>query len=203
MNQKYLAVISKSLLSVILATASLAQAADFSGNVSGYLGAKNVDSNDWEAQGSAQRDWNDYSDQSSIGVMSDFKMTSWPISIAIDAFASGAESKVNGDKLHGGTAAVHLGVRKIWDIGDSSFHPYLGGGLAIMGGTREQLVNGVKDDDRDATTGGWIGTGLYWRPHQSINIGLDLRYSSGDVELFSDTVEAGGTQVGILVGYHW
>ncbi|MFV9616399.1 MAG: outer membrane protein [Gammaproteobacteria bacterium] len=169
------------------------KADDWTGNVSGYLGHKSVDDNDWPNLDS----------QGSIGVISDFGKQSWPVSIAADLIMSGTVHESGAQKDTGGTVAAHLGARKIFTLENSSFRPYVGGGVALIAAGLENENAGVKVDDDDSTVGAWVGAGTYYAVTPSFNIGLDVRYSKAEVTLFNKEREAGGVNAGITAGYHW
>jgi len=99
-----------------------------------------------------------------------------------------------------------VGVRKIWKVAGSSIRPYIGGGLAYINAEirRQDIIFFAPTvSDKDSGTGIWLNGGVYWTLNQSFNLGLDLRYSQADVTLFGVDGEAGGTHVGIMLGYHW
>jgi opacity protein-like surface antigen len=193
--------INTAVVSALLLTSlSLAHADDakgsnnFTGNISGYIGQKSLDDNDWDK----------LDRQGSLGVIFDFKKQSWPVSIALDVFASGDEDTDGGIKTDGGTLETDIGVRKIFELSGSSIRPYIGGGIAIIGATVENSSGGsITSKDDDTATGAWIGGGMYYAATESLNIGLDLRYSEAEVTLFDEDREAGGFRTGVTVGYHW
>ena len=167
---------------------------DFTGNISGYIGQKSLDDDDW----------GDIDRQGSLGIMFDFKKQSWPVSIAVDVIVSGNEHDEDGIKTEGGSLELDLGVRKIFDLSNSSIRPYIGGGIALIGaGARTKVGGSTISDEDDTGTGAWIGGGMYYAATKSLNIGLDLRYSQAEVTLLDEDVEAGGFHTGITVGYHW
>jgi len=167
---------------------------DFTGNISGYLGQKLLD----------DKDWGELDSQGSLGMIFDFKKQSWPVSIALDVIISGNEDTENGIKTEAGTMEVDLGVRKIFELSNSSIQPYIGGGIAIIGaGSRNRTGDVTLSDEDDTGTGAWIGGGMYYAATKSLNIGLDLRYSEAEVTLFDEDREAGGFHTGVTVGYHW
>ncbi len=165
----------------------------WTGNVSGYLGHKSVDDDDWPNLDS----------QTSVGVISDFRKHSWPVSIAADLIFAGEDHKIGANEKTGGTMELHLGARKVFALENSSFSPYVGGGLAIVYATLENENAGVTIDDDDTRLGAWIGAGTYYAVTPSFNLGLDVRYSKAEVTLFDKDREAGGFNVGITAGYHW
>lgn len=185
---------------LLLSSLSIAHAGDatgsdnFTGNISGYIGQKSLDDDDW----------GDIDRQGSLGIMFDFKKQSWPVSIAVDVIVSGNEHEKDGIKTEGGSLELDLGVRKIFELSNSSIRPYIGGGIALIGaGSRTKVGGSTISDEDDTATGAWIGGGMYYAATKSLNIGLDLRYSQAEVTLLDEDVEAGGFHTGITVGYHW
>ena len=185
---------------LLLTSLSLAHAGDatgidnFTGNIGGYLGQKSLD----------DKDWGELDSQGSIGMIFDFKKQSWPVSIALDVIISGTEEKNAGITTDGGTLETDIGVRKIFELSGSSIRPYIGGGIAIIGATVENSSGGsITSKDDGTATGAWIGGGMYYAATESLNIGLDLRYSEAEVTLFNEDREVGGFHTGITVGYHW
>ena len=83
------------------------------------------------------------------------------------------------------------------------FHPYIGGGIAFVGGGFERRSSIGGGDNKDSTTGLWIGTGAYWNLNQNINLGFDLRYTDAEISLFNTDIDAGGTHASITLGYNW
>ncbi len=198
--------ISKTIISTLLLTSlSFAQVNvqageetgndDFTGNISGVLGQKSLD----------DKDWGKLDSQGSVGMILDFKKKSWPVSIAVDVIIAGTEERQGDVKTEGGTLETDIGVRKIFEISGSSFRPYIGGGVALIAAdvrNRKDGRSGSLQDD-DTVVGTWVGGGLYYAATEQFNIGLDLRYSQGEVTLFDEDLEAGGFHTGISAGYHW
>jgi opacity protein-like surface antigen len=173
--------------------ASDTQANGWTGNVSGYAGHKSVDDEDWQNLDS----------QTSVGIISDFRKQSWPVSIAADLIFSADNHKNGVEEDTGGTVEAHLGARKIFTLDNSSFRPYVGGGVALVGASLENENAGVTVDDDDRAVGAWVGAGTYYAVTPSFNLGLDVRYSKAEVTLFDKEREAGGLNAGITAGYHW
>jgi opacity protein-like surface antigen len=203
-NLKTISAITSAALSTLLVMAMPAAHADdtqlddllvdgWTGNVSGYLGQKSVDDDDWPNLDS----------QRSAGVISDFRKQSWPVSIAADLIFAADTHKNGANEDTGGTAELHLGARKVFTLENSSFSPYVGGGLAIINASLENENAGVTIDDDETAFGAWIGVGTYYAVTPHFNLGLDVRYSKAEVTLFDKDREAGGLNVGITAGYHW
>ena len=138
-----------------------------------------------------------------MGVITDFKQENWPVSIAVDLFATGNEDKVSGKDQKTYSGQAHLGLRKVFNIEDCRIHPYVGGGIALSRVFQENKDDSGKEDFEDGDTSGWIGTGAYVYVTDAITIGADLRYSKAKVELNDKSVDASGTMAGITLGYHW
>ena len=162
---------------------------DYDGNVRLFFGQKWLDGGDW----------NTVDQQNEFGAIFDIKKTSWPVSIAFDVMFSGEDKNRPGAE-RGRTFEQHLGVRKIWTINDSKFHPYLGGGIAFIQ-AKQELID--VDEDKDSGVGGWIGAGADWHVSRSISLGLDVRYSKAGVTLFNRDVEAGGWHTAATLGFRW
>lgn len=170
-------------------------AADWQGNVGGFLGRQSLDNSDWA----------NHDKMKSIGMIADFKTPSAPLSFAIDLIGSGDEDKFGALEQNAYSAQIHLGVRKVFEINDSAFKPYIGGGLALIHSELEQkdLVTSSSRKQDDSANGGWFGVGTYVELSEHFQLGLDLRYSEADVTLFGKTRQAGGTQTAFTAGYHW
>ena len=169
-----------------------ANANAWTGNVNAFLGQKTLD----------EDDWGPLDKQPEFGVLVDFKQPDWPVSIAIDFLVSTDDTTESGVLIEGTTSEFDIGVRKIWEVSGSPIRPYIGGGLAFVGAEIKgtSFVTVTEDDNG---TGIWLNGGVYWTLGQSFNLGLDLRYSQADVTLFGVEGEAGGTHVGVILGYHW
>ncbi len=180
------------VLSLLLAT-SMASADEVSGHISGYVGLKSLNSSDWP----------DLDKHFAMGVFFDIKRESWPISIALDILDTGGKHEHDGMEDLGHTTEFQLGVRKIFMKKDSNIQPYFGGGAAFMYAEQEYEVNNTitKQDDRDV--GVWLGAGMYYEINPGFVLGLDVRYSYGEVTLFDKERKAGGIFTGITGGFQF
>lgn len=186
--------------SLLLLSLSAVQAAEvsqddkFTANLSGYLGQKSLDNNDWGT----------LDGQGALGVTFDFKKQSWPVSIVVGLVASGDVEETGALKTEAYTIENRIGVRKNFYSENSSFSPYIGGGLALVSAEIRNKNNGVvtsKNDD-DAT-GAWVGAGINFAATDHFIIGFDVSYTEADVTIFNVERKAGGTHTGITAGYHW
>ncbi|WP_428624409.1 outer membrane protein [Sedimenticola sp.] len=144
-------------------------------------------------------EWDGHDSQSSGAIMIDFKKPSWPVSFAVDAVGS-HEDSVSGNLDETGTGELDIGIRKIWEISGSDIQPYVGGGLALMSAEQRRLGLAKQDDD---VVGAWLGAGAYWNLGERLQVGLDVRYSRGEVTLYDEDVDAGGVNAGAFIGIHW
>ncbi|MCK5394391.1 MAG: porin family protein [Gammaproteobacteria bacterium] len=182
----------KAILVVILMLFTInAQSNEWTGNTNFFLGKKSLDENDWAP----------VDEHAEFGVLVDFRQNHWPVSIAIDFLGSIDESSEFGFDIEGSTTELDIGVRKILEVADSPIRPYIGGGIALINAEFKATNFFVADDDNGI--GIWLNAGVYWTLNQHFNLGLDLRYSQADVTLFNVEGDAGGTHVGIMLGYHW
>ena len=183
----------KSILTVILMLLVVTvHAAEWSGNINLFLGQKFLDSEDWAP----------INEQDEVGILLDFKKKHWPVSIALDFLTSADEVTESGIYFEGKTAELNAGVRKVWNLSGSSMRPYIGGGYSLVWADW-QVIGTTSQSDNDKGSGIWLNAGMYWALGQSINIGLDLRYSNSDITLFSTWDDAGGVHAGLFLGYRW
>lgn len=175
------------------------------GDVNAFFGTKTLDSADWAPP---------FDDQGEFGVLFDISDRHWPVSLAIDLLGSSRQEDYWDGYTYTSTSELDLGVRKIFDIHGTDLHPYVGGGLALVNASVEDVYYwsspcGRYDcgDNADGT-GIWLNGGIYWSFWGHFNVGLDLRYSQADVTLrdaygYRYTLDAGGTHSGLLLGYRW
>jgi len=179
---------------LLLLVVPAANAGDWSGNISGYLGQKSLD----------DKDWPELDKQPALGVIIDIKQQNWPVSIAFDLIVSGDEHKDGAQESIGATFENHIGARKVFAIPDSSIKPYLGGGVSIaFAGIENKNGSTIINDEEDRGIGTWIGVGTYYELGPHFNIGVDVRYSKVEVTLINVDREVGGLHAGITAGYHW
>ena len=178
---------------LLILTTAVANADELSGHISGYFGGKKMDSGDWP----------DIDNHFSMGVMFDIKKDSWPISIALDITDTGGKYKHDGLEDLGHTTEWYLGVRKIFYDQHSKIQPYIGGGVSFMYAEQELETTTTTTTQDDRGVGGWVGTGTYYEISPSFILGLDVRYSYGEVTLFNEERDAGGIHVGVIVGYQF
>ena len=165
--------------------------------------------------------------QASIAFLSTFGPSSWPVQVAIDVLgsASGSTSvlypapgvEIEGNSLVHSTFELDVGVRRIWRTGRA--RPFVGGGLAVIRGPQEAelflpppIANGscecgwfppvlLREEDR--APGVWVDGGVFWRLGSRFNIGFEARLSRAELSFSDRKVEAGGFNLGLIVGWGW
>lgn len=176
------------LLLVSLASSAVAENATM-GNVNLMFGSKSLNSNEWPVP---------FDSQGEFGILIDVQPIGWPVSLAVDLLGSAEE--VAG--LVESTSELDFGVRMVFDLGGTTLHPYVGGGLGLIGARVEDTWFGNVEED--STLGTWISGGIFVTLGEHFNLGLELRHSSGVVNLPTlGQRDAGGDHVGLLLGYHW
>ena len=175
---------------LLLASTSLTQGYEWSGHVGVLAGGKLLDDSDWP----------DLDKHYSLGFISDVKEASWPISMALDLMDTGGKHDHDGMEDLGHTTEIHFGVRKVFLDEHRKLQPYIGGGVAFMSAEQEYEVENIKTKEDDSTVGGWFGVGTYYAVHPRFVLGLDVRYSHGEVTLFDQDRDAGGIHAYITGG---
>lgn len=182
-----------SILVFLFLIASLTKAEEYSGHIGGFIGLKAMDSNDWP----------DLDNHFAMGVFFDITKDSWPVSIVLDITDTGDKHKHDGMEDLGHTTELHFGIRKIFINKDSRFQPYVGGGVSSIYAEQEIEVNNISTEQDDSTVGIWLGAGMYYEINPKFLLGLDVRYSDGEVTLFDEDLDAGGLFAGVTGGYQF
>lgn len=183
-------------LSVLLMLGTThAQGDEWTGNISGIIGQKDLE----------EKDWPEHDEHGAIGMLLDVKKKDWPISIAIDLFGTGDEDKSSNPRYEGYTAEANIGLRKIFQlpIQNCRLRPYIGGGIALINAEEKMTTTQLTRSDEDSDTGYWLGIGSYYTVSERFHVGIDVRYSEAQVDLFEEEREVGGMMSGITVGYRW
>lgn len=211
----------KHLVSALLlaALALLPGLAFAGGNANFVLAGRGVD----------ERFWAPTEDHGTFGVTVDFGKKSWPVNIALGLHGSAAsEDRVRpidlgfGDRLPDLSILPNLPDLAILDTeivstisefsagvlwrprGESSFLPYVGGGIALVTAEKEFRLGRVSLTEDDGSGGLYVNGGVAWRIGKHFNIGLDGRFVAGtDIQIFDEKGDADYFQVGVLLGYGW
>jgi hypothetical protein len=183
-------------LALLLTSGGVSHAMD--GNVHFFLGQRDLGG-----------EWDPVDTQVASGVQVDFGQPSWPVHLAFGLQGSADESRVfdpvvgaNAD-LTGSVGEVSAGVLWLPSKG-GSVRPYVGGGLAAVGGQVEYDYGGFDIDDDDQSVGFYANGGVYFKLGPRFHIGFDLRVLLGtEVELLATQGDADYTQLSLLLGFSW
>jgi len=181
-------------LAATLSTSLLtnAQANDSIVNVKMFLGDKSIDSDAWSAQ----------KDHGTVGLLTDFKTGYQGVRVALDLFGSGSEDNTTSQVKGTYTAEAHLGIRKYFEL-QSKFEPYIGGGINLAYASQKNDDGLAKTEEEGMDSGLWLNSGVDFLVNDNITIGIDLRYSSAEVELYGQSVELNAFTTGASLGYRW
>lgn len=173
---------------------------EWNGNLNFGLGSKKMSAADWSPGES----------QGEFGIQLDFGRNEWPLNLAIDLLGAGAENKdlSSGTTLETSTSEFAVGVRKNWDM--SGFHPFVGGGLAVVSFTVEETQSGLACEG--GGMGVWLGLGGYFTFGERYNIGAQYRQTKADIKAgdidcnfpaIPQQLDADASHLGLIFGFHW
>jgi opacity protein-like surface antigen len=130
---------------------------------------------------------------------SDASGTEDNVDVDFDGFADGDIDAT------GKTTELGVGGRK-WFEGDGDVRFFFEGGVVrISAELSADFVNTntpVSLSDSGSTIGFWFGGGLGYQVNETISVGAIARFSQGDVTLFEEKGDAGGTILAVTLQYH-
>ncbi|TCS43774.1 OmpW family outer membrane protein [Reinekea marinisedimentorum] len=174
------------------AVAATAKADEPTLNTKLFIGAKTIDAVQWRAQ----------DDHGSMGLLTDIKTGYHSVRVAIDLFASGSEDDTDSNVKGTYTGEAQLGLRKYCTLNER-ITPYLGGGVNFAYSMQENNDGSGKTEDEDGGVGYWMNVGVDLNLTENVNIGVDVRYATAEVELYDETVELDAATAGVTLGYRW
>lgn len=180
---------------MFIAPIGLYAADGWTGNINLTLGKKSLDDFDWDP----------VDNHDEIGIDVDFRNREWPINIVIALLASEEDDDFDIYDIEGSTRELRLGVRKIWEPGQTmqNMRPFFGGGLVLIDAEYEIETSGQRVSDDDSGLGFWFEGGIYWTLSTRFNLGFNIGYSNAEVDFFGSDIEAGGAHAGLILGYHY
>ena len=181
------------IVMLLLLNTSAANAEELTGHIGVFAGGKFMNNSDW----------GNLDMHNAMGYMFDITKDPWPISIALAIMDTGGLYEHGGMTDLGHTTEYQLGLCKYFVNSNPKLQPYIGGGISYMHAELELEVNNSATIDDDNTVGGWLGAGMYYEINPIFMLGLDVRYSHGEVMLFDKERNAGGVFSGLTVGYHF
>lgn len=138
-------------------------------------------------------DWSPVNDQSEVGAVLDLGRADSVADLVVSYFI--ASDKASGS-IKGETAEFAAGARKMFRI-EAGLAPFVEGGLAYIS---TKVSNGSLSDS-DNAVGYWLGAGVNFAVGDRVLVGLEARYSAADVTVFNKDRTAGGTHLGINLGF--
>ena len=153
-------------------------------------------------------DWKPADDQGAFGIAGDYRRTSWPVNV-LASYTWARSSKENVSLPGGGTVQVQsqtdeldLGLRKYFERFER-WRPFLSGGAALMDGQIKSTGPGGSGKNSDSVVGFFASVGAVYTIGDFVNLGAEVKYSKGDVDLGGSTFNAGGVLADVLVGIHY
>lgn len=194
----------KAILATLLAACFVApssvMADDWKFHAAGTIATKSMDDDGWQAENIADLT---LMQDAQFGGLFDMKKSSWPVAIVADIFVTADKRKANGFEETATTSELHLGVRKYWGTPQQGWQSYLGGGIALTSTDLESKFGDSKTSDDDSDTGVWLGGGANWHLTEKWYVGLDVRYSTGTLNVFEQERDVDGFLTGLTVGLAW
>jgi len=185
--------VSRALLALALTApfASAYAADDASGNLNFIAGQKWLDKGDWEP----------IEQQRSFGISVNYEPEGWWCGATFDVL-NGYSSDTNATgRLTSDTWEFDVGPKKVFKIPNVPIRAYVGGGYAYISATVKNRISSSRSEG--SGSGAWASTGLFVTLANKINLGIEARYSSAQVTVDGNNLDAGGTNVGAIVGFHF
>lgn len=82
-----------------------------------------------------------------------------------------------------------------------NIQPYIGGGASLMSAELEIQTSSMTETQDDNVVGAWFGAGMYYKTSTKVVLGLDVRFSRGEVTLFNEERNAGGFNIAVMAAY--
>ena len=152
--------------------------------------------------------WDDADDQWVFGAFdADWRPPGWPVWIAGQMLLSTAERAPDSAPSFAdssGSYEFSLGLRRYTAVG--IVEPWIGAGAALIGGSVSSYASSggwywSDQLDDDLAWGWYVDAGVQVPLSPLFVLGLALRHSEGgDLELFGQDLESGGTSVLFLIG---
>jgi len=164
----------------------------WNGNINLILGTKVLNEDDWAPQF-----------QHKLAAYSiDFGKASWKYGIVFSGFLSTDELVTSGVTSEITTEEIRFGLIRTWRP-THTFRLFFGAGATGIKAKIETTTEGITTLVDDEGNGYFLSSGFYWTIYGSLNLGLLFDVSSGKVTLNGSEQNAGGSNGGIILGYHW
>ncbi len=172
------------------------------GEIALFLGQRQLDDQEWQfprPEPDAPPPLQTFAldSQPQIGMLLSVGPEAWKVRMAIDLFVSQDDDGQFEARLY----ELDGGVRKFWGVWKDRIRPYAGGGAAFIKAEVRRNLSLISTDTDDLGAGLWLEGGAMFKVRKKFSLGLDLRYSTADVTLFGDKLDAGGAHGGLLFGW--
>ena len=169
----------------------------WAGYVNAFAGSRSMNST-----------WEPVASQGQFALETTFLPPGWDVGVAVDLTSSYASGKVEDDPdlenvtFEGSTSEFDVGARFVADLnrGVVPVTASVGAGLCSMTATFSGEEDGQVIEDSGSGTGYWLSAGVHLRMLEHLNLGLSMRVSRADVEVFGIRSNAGGGQLGFTAG---
>ncbi len=150
-----------------------------------------------------ESDWHPVEDQNVLGMEFVHEGRDAPVGFEISVFGSHKTKQdvVGTIDATGRTGEIAAGVRKTFLKDDGKFHPYVGGGAALIAARIEGAESGASEHDDDTSGALYMHGGVEFDLSPSFFLGLDVRFLGGsDMKLFGRDATADYGQLAFLIG---
>lgn len=186
---------SRALLALALTApfASAYAADDASGNLNFIAGKKWLDKGDWKP----------VEEQTSFGISVNYEPEGWWAGLTLDVLNGTGEDDNGTRRVVSDTWEYDIGPKKVFKIPGAPLRVYVAGGYAYISGTMKVKNASGTAQDEGSGSGAWASTGIFVTLAHQINLGVEARYSTAKVDIAGVSADAGGTNVGAIVGFHF
>lgn len=132
----------------------------------------------------------------------DIGKKSWLVNMAFNYRTGTANASDTTAAYDASLSAFDAGLRMYFEDPNLNWGAYFGTGLSLISTKIEAPAIGLSETGNEI--GYWVNLGIFYRFHQTWNLGVEMRYSN----LFVDTVDNANLNpnhyfYGLIAGYHW
>lgn len=136
-----------------------------------------------------------------IAINMELTKKSWPLVLSASLFTAGDEDKSGNTKTEDVVGGLQLGFKKYLPVFSDELVPYAGAGIYLSVAQKTLETGNITRKQKERDVNYYAGTGLLWHMNSSVSLGLDLRYTEVDVNLFNEKVDGGGLFSGLSLSY--
>lgn len=145
-------------------------------------------------------DWGPIAHQPEIGISFDYKGDDWPMSVATDWLISYDDGSESGVDYTGLTSELQIGLRKYFKIENSDWLTFIGAGTSFIYASQDIDFGNNSFDDSDTGVGYFLNGGFLWQ-RDNLHLGVDIRISRADADLFGIDTNVGGDHIAFSFGW--